>query len=859
MGAAQSDRSGQDGSQCCAVPEEQVQLLAQHRRMGGNEEQTSVASVVQFTCAIYYCTEAEGEALIDVARLGDAMGVASFEYHTEDASAKAGKKYQASSGLVTFEPGETTKELRIPVIMDESWNATLEFNVVIRTVKGAQMGKYLNRCRVRLIDADTFPSSKFEDLLKGGREDEIKGISLMMEYLKLMWKNDVVRVDTIKAIILDQMFGIHFFLTTYLQMYLIDVVLAPKEEGEGEGMEGEGGEGGEGIVERRLLLTSINATAAFVARVLGEEEGEEGEEAIGLMPEALLIPGHRKQTALVIGIMYVVPFILLHLIDQYKCFIAIPGEARKALQANLMRKFLNYKEHVRSEIAASEITMAMIRDVTEVVDKGYMKVLEIFKIIGKLSCALIFILLENRMGVVPLFVYPLVLGAWLCCRERKTIDVNEEKAKRQDMFVQTTDEAVRHCRLVSDFHLRTDVNDRFEQNIDDFHAQESRACSVVTNNLYVAPWCTTLFIGTYMALGVHMVNTVGGTISLGTFLATINVFKEIGCEIEEVYAVCMEIQLSFGPLQKITHLLNLETDLLELMAINRKRRKEGHEKRHEMRDALSKTQFDPGAFAVDSVPIRISNLTFSYQSSHAAQRGMPHAEPLLKAVNASFEQGKLYAFVGPPHEGKGTILKLLGQAINPAEGEGDIFVPPHLRILHVTRDASIMQHTHKTFLENVLLGGDIVKMGGMERLRRICKRVGFSKEIIGHLGGDFNSAPPAPETAREWASKFSQTDFARLNLVRVFAMNPEVLAIHKPAVYFDDRERIQITGLLREHVDQRGIELPSKDRAFRRPRTVFFTSSTAAGVKEADMVYKVSTKDGLCQIKKESVSTSWLG
>jgi len=64
----------------------------------------------------------------------------------------------------------------------------------------------------------------------------------------------------------------------------------------------------------------------------------------------------------------------------------------------------------------------------------------------------------------------------------------------------------------------------YEDRIDAYHHQESKACLMVTNNLYLAPWLTTLFIGTYMCIGAYIVDTVGGTVSLGTFLATINVF-----------------------------------------------------------------------------------------------------------------------------------------------------------------------------------------------------------------------------------------------------------------------------------------------------------------------------------------------
>merc|ERR1719162_1992050 len=118
------------------------------------------------------------------------------------------------------------------------------------------------------------------------------------------------------------------------------------------------------------------------------------------------------------------------------------------------------------------------------------------------------------MGVIPLVVYPIVLSCWLVCRERKTIEVNETKASKQDMMVQDINDAVSNFPLISDFDIRLDTSYRYEADIDAYHDQESLALCVVTNNLYVAPWLTTLLIGGYMVVGVSTVKTLGGTVTL---------------------------------------------------------------------------------------------------------------------------------------------------------------------------------------------------------------------------------------------------------------------------------------------------------------------------------------------------------
>ena len=49
----------------------------------------------------------------------------------------------------------------------------------------------------------------------------------------------------------------------------------------------------------------------------------------------------------------------------------------------------------------------------------------------------------------------------------------------------------------------------------------------------------------------------------------------------------------------------------------------------------------------------------------------------------SVPQGKLVALVGPHGSGKKTLLSLMGHMIFP--NDGSIFIPSHLRILHVTQ------------------------------------------------------------------------------------------------------------------------------------------------------------------------------
>lgn len=827
------------------------------------EETSSVQAVVQFSSAVFYTVEGEGEMEIDVQRLGDCSGSASFSYESRDASAVAGRKYVATSGEMRFEPGEALKTIKVTILQTDSFDATLEFGMVLTRCQGAQLGLYLKECRVKIIDDDKFPSNYHYQMMAEGREKDISSFGLMWAFInRILFKNDIVRRDALKVLLMDQVTGLYFFLTLYLQMYLVDVVLKPdKKEGveEGAGEEEREALGGEEEERRRLLLRGIHLAAGVLGRMLGEEEGGEAEEEEGggLLPETLIIPGHRKKTAMVIGLMYVLPYVGIHILAQWRCWLRVAGTARKMLQANLMRKFFNYREEHRSTIKAGEITMVMVRDVREVIDFGFMKVLEIVRCLGKLGLALIFILTESRTALIPLIIYPVLLGIFLYCRQAQMLKVSEERAEKEDHLVSSIGEAVNNYRLINDFQIRPVIVGAYEESIGRLNRSEQCNNSFLSNNSFAPRWLTVLFVGVYMVVGSSEVSTVGGTISLGTFLATINVFKEVGAEIEEIYHECVEIQKSIGPLLKISSYMNGETDLMLRMRINRFRRQLGKELRLAARKnaedvtpksnvlskvgvlcGVTKTQNEPGKFPADDVSIQIKDLMFQFTGK----------EVFRSPVSMDFAQGKMYALVGPSRQGKGTLLKLIGQVLLPTSEKclGSIFVPPHLRILHVSNEISLLR---KNLLDNILMGNSLKRAGGMERIIQICQRLKFSEDMMNFL------IRADEDENMEWTTSLSHTDCSRLSLARVFVMNSEVIVLHKPAINFNQQEADEVVDLFREHVNKRGLELPEETKNFRRPRTLFYTTAVNRGLEVADAVIKVS-RDGLVPIVKETVLNS---
>jgi hypothetical protein len=88
---------------------------------------------------------------------------------------------------------------------------------------------------------------------------------------------------------------------------------------------------------------------------------------------------------------------------------------------------------------------------------------------------------------------------------------------------------------VADFHLRPLMVQAFEDCVDRINGEQKHYSSVFVNNIHLAPWLTTISVCVYMVIGTFKIKELGGTLTLGALLASINVFKEVGMETQEIY------------------------------------------------------------------------------------------------------------------------------------------------------------------------------------------------------------------------------------------------------------------------------------------------------------------------------------
>lgn len=113
-----------------------------------------IGSTIAFDSASYTVNEGDGFAKLVVVRSGGLAAPASVTYSTSDGTTTAGSDYAASSGTLTFNPGEVRKTIMIPLIDDATPESSETFTVDLGvTSSNAQLGSP-DSSMVTIVDND---------------------------------------------------------------------------------------------------------------------------------------------------------------------------------------------------------------------------------------------------------------------------------------------------------------------------------------------------------------------------------------------------------------------------------------------------------------------------------------------------------------------------------------------------------------------------------------------------------------------------------------------------------------------------------------------------------------------------------
>jgi len=735
---------------------------------------------LQFCSAIYYALEGtDTEVEVDVIRFGCMDGYVEASYYTEDASAVAGRKYEAQRGVVTLGPGESITTLRFGILDDDLWNSTLEFTVQLADPVGCELSPEQRTCRVKIIDDDVFPGNRYKHEIMAERLEDVPAVTFMVEYLRLALSQWPVMWRTIVVLLIDATESLHFLLSTYLGMYMVDTLFSA-EEGSEEGL--------------------------FVQepRTWGAREYSP-----------------RELTAFVVALLFVLPCLLLHALQLLKIQMDLSGVAEEFLQTNLFRKYLNFDEETRSASPSSAISYAIVDGCAELGQVALLKSVGLVRLVSKFAILIFFVRMEQEEAMPALLALLAAVLLWACLRAGKLSRLQEAEHHAKQRVIHCTQKASECYRLIADYRRRSAMTDRFAGLISEMHRQRVPLLLARENSIF----CPTLLSGLAAAAVVALLAplVLSRAVSVGTCLALRRILLEFGEESKEAYREVMEVLNCSVALRNITALMNGRTELAAKREAHRATRQAMWEHRGQPQEPAAGSQRSaPGAlpsWGLDRVPIACSGVRFRYDAAGGW---------LIDTAELEAAQGQLVALIGPHKGGKTTFLKLLAQIVFPQEGQ--VFMPTHLRVLHVSQDPLLLEAS----LWDNLTHGEAREEP--RRVRGILARLGVP-DVLEILDSELKTQRDEPR----WWARLSKTDVAKIHMARALIANFEVLVVHRPCAHFDPGTGNLILDMIGEYIEGRGVDMEAPKWA-RRPRTCFYTSDYPdLETQWADQVWEVGS------------------
>jgi hypothetical protein len=118
---------------------------------------SGTAGSVQFTATSMQVIEDVGTLSVTVVRTGGSTGSVSVDYSTANGTAIAGQDYTSTSGTLTFNGGETSKTIQIPITNDSPTETDETFTVFLRNDANLEAVGAPSTLVVTLQDRNTTP------------------------------------------------------------------------------------------------------------------------------------------------------------------------------------------------------------------------------------------------------------------------------------------------------------------------------------------------------------------------------------------------------------------------------------------------------------------------------------------------------------------------------------------------------------------------------------------------------------------------------------------------------------------------------------------------------------------------------
>merc|ERR1711865_1263440 len=157
--------------------------------------------------------------------------------------------------------------------------------------------------------------------------------------------------------------------------------------------------------------------------------------------------------------------------------------SRCFLQQNVFRKYLNYNEESRAEVQITDIQMAVREDAGHIAE-GYMSVLTILKLVGKLIVMVYFTGSENPHALKTVALMPLLMLVFGCVRNTSLSKASELPDTLAGDMLAYVGDAASNYRLIANYQQRPKINLEFAKKADKLKAAEMAPSLVTMNNDY---------------------------------------------------------------------------------------------------------------------------------------------------------------------------------------------------------------------------------------------------------------------------------------------------------------------------------------------------------------------------------------
>jgi len=753
------------------------------------KKQTTIEDlpILQFSCGKYFCLEGEPTVKITAIRVGSIEERSSVKYRTTEKSAIKDVNYHHAEGTIVWERGDVSKTVEVGLIDDNHWAGVVEFRVVLEDAENGIISSSAGQARVQRIDDDVFPSNKYRDQILNRQVQDINPFGLFFEFVKLVYDDPTVAKGSVRLLFVGQLENAFGLLQLVMSMFMVDHVL--------------------------------------------------------LVPEELRNPSRQTTMLCILTGITFIPQAVMHTLRYMSFSWGVVGKTRMKLASGLMNAFLFFDDTARTDVDAGALVDSMTIDTDMLIKGGYMNFLVVCQLLGRILLCVLFQLvapiLSGKPGapifsarMLPMLVFPVFMGLLMWARVGPTRALLSVRLQKQRHLVAAVHEIANNFRLIADFGRRQWCMDQHQDNVQAYGKADREVAELSCNNVYFMKWLTLFAVSAYVILGG--IDVIEGTLNTGVFLTCLKVLTKVGALWGQVYAKFLETFNNAPALERIVETINKHSDMRTRMELSRRQHTYTDKA---LMDLGQDRDAKPGTAFQDRIPIVVQ---YVRMNMHAMATSKDRAGECVRETNMVYDemrihQGKLVCLIGKRGMGKSALLRILGGAQLPqTDPDGVFFIPSHLRVLHVPAEDMFIKGS---LYENLTLG---VQPGHSDgdpaRVRDICTRLKLPMDLIETI---------KPETASpslSWAETLSGSEKHMLVIARALIANPEVLCIHKPTLHVNDSTAENITTLLREFVDQRGIGLPRQDRHLRRPRTCIMTSTRLRSIMKADAVFKIAAR-----------------